>query len=703
MEKYKDLSLDFNTRVADLVSRMTLVEKVSQLKHGSKGISRLGILPYNWWNESLHGVARNGIATVFPQSICLAATFDKKLMSEIAEVISDEGREKYRQAQEKHEYDIYKGLTFWSPNVNIFRDPRWGRGQETYGEDPYLSARMGVAFVKGLQGDDPKYLKAAACAKHYAVHSGPEAERHYFDAEVSEKDLRETYLPAFKALVTEGNVAGVMGAYNRVNGHSCCAHPYLMEAILRGEWKFSGYYVSDCGGVSDIIYYHKLFPNPLKGTAYALKTGCDLECGTLYPLLTVSEIFKYLSMEDIDKAVSRLLLTRMKLGMFDGDSCPYNNKVYPIATKKNEELAIEAAEKGIVMLKNDGVLPLKISKDSKIAIIGPNATNENAYLGNYFGTPSSFVYVDEGIRNLGYQNVVVEKGCHLFNETDKDNNMLLESAIKTAENSEIVILCTGFDPSIEGEEAGEIYANSGNIGKQGDRTGIELPKVQQTLIENIVSLNKPVILLNFSGGAVTFLPFLDKVNAVYQCWYPGAKAGTAIARLLFGLKSPSGKLPVTFYKSDEDLPPFYDYSMKNRTYRYFKDEVLFPFGFGLSYTHFTYSNLICSQEKLSKGRKIYVKVSVSNDGNINSQDAAQLYITKLNAENQPLFSLKSINKFFLKKGEKKELEFILTENDFKYFNDNGEEQLLPDDEFLISVGNEKPNVNCLTAKVVYSA
>ncbi|MGN0532420.1 MAG: glycoside hydrolase family 3 C-terminal domain-containing protein [Eubacterium sp.] len=598
-----------------LAEKLTVTELISQLMHYSKGIDRLGIKPYVWWNEALHGVARAGIATVFPQAICMAATFDEKLLFDVAEVISTEARAKYNESRRNKDYGIYKGLTMWSPNINIYRDPRWGRGQETYGEDPYLTSVLGVAFIQGLQGDDSRYIKTAACAKHFAVHSGPEESRHSFNALVSKKDLFETYLPAFKKAVKDASVCGIMGAYNCVNGEACCASNTLIQKILRDSWGFNGYYVSDCGALSDIVYHHKLAKNPLKGAAMALNEGCDLECGKFYRLLYLSYKRHYVSKDTLLRSVTRLLAVRSSLGMFD-NSCKYNS-IPPSqnAIRQHEELSVKVAEQGIVLLENNGILPLK-SNSQKILIVGYNAENDLAYLGNYCGTPKYFCKVTQAVQQRNTDTSYVQG----YSYDLKENEILLQQALEQAKNSDIIIFCGGLDCSFEGEEAGELLKGGGGmLGKQGDRQSLELPDVQQNLLKKLFLLNKKIIVLNFSGGCIDLRDCKDNADAVLQCWYPGGLGGKAIANILFGDASPSAKLPVTFYNSVEDLPDFEDYSMQNRTYRYYSGSVQYPFGYGLTYTDFQLTS--CSL----KGNELIC--TVKNTGDTDCYETLQLYMT----------------------------------------------------------------------------
>lgn len=645
----------------ELAEKLTVREMISQLKNASRGIKRLSILPYNWWNECLHGVARAGTATVFPQAICMASTFSEDLLFKTARIISVEARAKYNASRQKGDYGIYKGLTMWSPNINIYRDPRWGRGQETYGEDPYLTGILGVAFIKGLQSDDPNYIQTAACAKHFAVHSGPEAQRHSFNATVSKKDLFETYLPAFKKAVKDGKVCGVMGAYNRVNGEGCCTSQTLIQKLLRGAWGFDGYFVSDCGALCDIVKHHHLASDPVKGAALALNAGCELECGKMFKFLPLSYAFKMVRRETLQASAARLLAVRSSLGMF-ADDCPFDT-IAPAenATPEHEAFAVTMAEKGMVLLENDGVLPLRKGRQ-KILIIGYNAENDLAYLGNYFGDPTSFIKLPQAVREVQAGTEYVQG----YSYKAAENARLCAEACEKARQADVLLVCTGLDCSMEGEEAGELLQGGGGmLGKQGDRQTLELPDVQKDLLEKLIATGKKIILLNFSGGAVDFRPYKGRVNAILQCWYPGAKAGLAIKNLLFGEVSPSGKLPVTFYNSVEDLPAFEDYSMRNRTYRYFCGEVQYPFGYGLTYTMFRLT--ACMIEDLT------IRCKVQNTGKYPCDEVLQVYLTQPKAPYlNPIRALIAVQRIALQPGEEKEVLFPLSEAGLYSVNEQGD-------------------------------
>ena len=683
-------------RIDDLVSRLSLEEKVSQMLYYSSAIGRLGIREYNWWNECLHGVARAGIATVFPQAIGMAASFNQDLLHRVAQVIADEARAKYNMFVEHEDRGIFKGLTFWTPNINIFRDPRWGRGQETYGEDPYLTGRLGVAFIKGLQGDHPRYLKAAACAKHYAVHSGPEPKRHEFDAVVNEKDLRETYLPAFRDAVKEAKVEAVMGAYNRVNGHPACAHPKLLTEILREEWGFEGHVVSDCGAISDFHLHHKVTKTPEESAALAVNNGCDLNCGRVFESLLAAVEQGLISEETIDRAVKRLLRTRFRLGMFDPeDMVPFNKIPYEINDcEEHRKLALEMARESIVLLKNDGLLPLNKDEIKTIAVIGPNADDKQVLLGNYFGQPSRYVTVVNGIRNAVNKDTKVyyAQGCDMFQTHDSHwgnpPTTGFAEAIAMAERSDVVVMCLGLSPLMEGEEGSVAESDGG-----GDRVDLGLPGVQEDLLKAIYQTGKPVILVLLNGSPITINWAHENVPAIIEAWYPGEEGGTAIADVIFGNYNPAGRLPITFVKSMDQLPPFEDYSMKDRTYRYMEDEPLYPFGYGLSYTKFAYSDLTLSREELAAGDEepVRVSVKVKNVGEMAGDEVVQLYVKDLEASvTIPKWELRGFKRVHLKPGETVEVEFELNRRHLSLIDNDGR-RLVEPGVFRIYVGGQQPD------------
>lgn len=691
---YLDEGLSFEERAKDLVSRMTLEEKTSQMLHSSAAIPRLGIPSYNWWGEALHGIARAGVATMFPQAIAMAATFCEDLIFKTADIISTEGRAKFHEFQRKGDHGIYKGLTFWSPNINIFRDPRWGRGHETYGEDPYLTGRLGVAFIKGLQGDHPKYLKAAACAKHYAVHSGPEAERHSFNAIANQKDMWETYLPAFKECVQEADVEAVMGAYNRTNGEPCCGSKTLLQDILRDKWGFKGHVVSDCWAIKDFHEFHHVTSTAPESVALALNNGCDVNCGNMYYNLLIAYEEGLVTEEAIDRAVTRLMITRMKLGLFDSEeSVPYASIPYELNDcKEHKEFALEMSKKSIVLLKNeDKILPIDKNTLKSIAVIGPNADSRPALIGNYFGTASEYVTVLEGIREAINEDtrIYYAEGCPIYNEKASvlgEKYDRFAEAISAAERSDLVVMCLGLDADLEGEEG-----DTGNEFASGDKPNLDLPGLQQELLERIHKTGKPIILVLLSGSALAVNWADENIPAIIQGWYPGSQGGRAIASLIFGDYSPSGRLPVTFYRSTEELPDFRDYSMENRTYRYMKQEALYPFGYGLSYSKFEYSNLSLDQTNIDLGQDVNVSVVVKNVGNYEADEVVQLYLKDVEASVRvPNWELKGVKRISLKPGEEVKLDFTVTARQMALIDNDGRCVLEPG-LFELFVGGSQPD------------
>ncbi len=795
---YENPKLPVEERVNDLVSRMTLEEKVSQMIYNSPAIKRLGIPQYNWWNEALHGVARNGIATVFPQSIGLAATWDSKLMYKIASVISDEARAKYNKAISENGFcGIYEGLTFWSPNINVERDPRWGRGMETYGEDPYLTGMLAVQFVKGMQGNNPRYLKTVATPKHFVLYSGPEYDRHNFDVEVSDYDLRETYLPPFKDCVIDGGAESIMCAYNKFRGMACCGNNPLLKNILRDEWGFKGYIVSDCWAVPDMYDFQKAVSSKEEAASVAVSAGTDLECGNSYPSLVDAVKKGLVSEKQIDTSVKRLFTARFKLGMFDPASMVPYSKLNKINTKEDQLTALDAARESIVLLKNDNhLLPLK--KDIKtIAVVGPNANDVEVLLGNYNGFPSNPVTPLQGIKEkLKYSKVIYEHGCDLaenmpsleiiednflYTSKDKKNHGLVgeyfnsrdfkgkpaftrvdkkidfvwgdnppdkkfspdnfgirwtgvlvppktgeyviggygyngyrifindsllvdyygefdpskkynsiyltakksyniridfyekeryafmqlmwdvpddsleQKAVDAVKKSDAVIMLMGLSPRLEGEEMKVDVKGF----KGGDRLTLDLPEMQTEFIKRIYAIGKPVVLVLLNGSALS-INWEDKnIHAIIEAWYPGQAAGRAIADVLFGDYNPAGRIPVTFYKSVNQLPPFTDYSMKNRTYRYFKGEPLYPFGFGLSYTTFEYKNLKLQRNIIKVNDSATVSVDISNTGKMKGDEVVQMYV-KAEKDTQAVKTLKGFKRITLKPGESRNVDFIIT-------------------------------------------
>ncbi|MGD1044595.1 MAG: glycoside hydrolase family 3 C-terminal domain-containing protein [Bacteroidota bacterium] len=839
-EDYLNPNLAFTKRVDDLISRMTLDEKASQMLNAAKAIPRLNIPEYNWWNECLHGVARSGTATVFPQAIGLAATWNTDLMLQVADVISTEARAKYNDFIRKNDRTIFKGLTFWSPNINIFRDPRWGRGQETYGEDPYLTSRMGVAFVKGLQGNDSKYFKVIATPKHYAVHSGPEPDRHTFNAIISNHDLYDTYLPAFEACIKEAGAYSVMCAYNRFMGEACCGSPTLLHKILRDNWRFEGYVVSDCGAIDDIFMHHKIVETAPEAAALSVKSGTDLECGNVYESALLEAVKKgLLSEEDINVAVKRLFTARFRLGMFDPPEMVKYNQIplEEVDSKEHRQLSIRAAQESIVLLKNKKDL-LPLNKNLKrIAVIGPTADSYPMLLGNYNGTPSKFVTPLQGVLNkvTDSTNVVYEQGCDLVEEnavvnnipfnvfsfntqtglqteyfknndlkgdafftrinplnntnwiygaklpsfqglsdlqsvrwsgtiqapetgeynlvvksdggfrlyiddkiildhwtahelTSKSNRVRLEKekshlfkleyfqctrrpqlivqwellnidhfkkAVELARNSDVVVFVGGITTQLEGEEMRVDYEGEGFKG--GDRTNLDLPKVQEKLLRLLYSTGTPIVLVLTSGSALSTNWEKENIPAIIQLWYPGQEGGTALADVLFGDYNPAGRLPITFYKSVDQLPPFEDYNMTGRTYRYFKGEPLFSFGYGLSYTKFEYSNLIVPDEtKTNEG--ITVSVEVHNVGKIAGDEVVQLYLKNLIAAVPvPIHSLQGFKRIHMKPGEKQLVQFQLLPRQLAVSNETMKFFIEPG-SFEITVGGLQPGFTSSTTE-----
>ena len=688
---YQNPDLPFARRVADLVSRLTLEEKVSQMQDVAPAIERLGIPAYNWWNEALHGVARSGLATSFPQAIGLAATWDDSLIFRMATVISDEARAKHHEYVRQGSRARYQGLTFWSPNINLFRDPRWGRGQETYGEDPFLTGRIAVQFIRGMQGDDPKYLKTVSTVKHFAVHSGPEPERHTFDAVISERDLRESYLPHFAAGIREGHAYSLMCAYNRVLGSPACGSDLLVKDILRGEWSFPGYVVSDCGAINDIYERHKVAPTAAAAAARAVKAGTDLECGGVYANLVDAVKQGLITEQAIDTAVKRLFLARFRLGMFDPPErvrwaqIPFNVLDQPA----HRVLARQVARESIVLLKNAGnVLPLR--KDlGTIAVIGPNCDVRRMLLGNYEGAPADSITPLRGMREA------VSRGTHVLYARGSDWVALDDSgvheAMQVAQQADAVVLCLGLTAGLEGEEMPvQVEGFRG-----GDRTSIDLPAAQERLLERIVALGKPTVLVLMSGSAVAVNWAQEHVPAIVEAWYGGQAAGSALADVLFGDYDPAGRLPVTFYKSVDDLPPFDDYRMAGggRTYRFFKGAPLYPFGYGLSYTTFAYRNLRASAERLGSRDTLIVSVDVTNTGRRPGDEVAQLYVRHLGSRvERPNEDLRGFRRVTLKPGETRTIEFSLPASSLAYWNPDAHRWVVEEEPVELAVGASSTDI-----------
>jgi len=830
---YLNPDLSLQQRVDDLVSRMTIEEKVAQMVHESNAIERLQLPSYNWWNECLHGVARADIATVFPQAIALAATWNSELMLQTATVISDEARAKHHEFVRNGDRGIFKGLTFWSPNVNIFRDPRWGRGQETYGEDPFLSARMGVAFVKGLQGNDPKYIKVVATPKHFAVHSGPEPERHRFDAQTNERDLWDTYLPAFEATVKESGAWSVMCAYNRYMGEACCGSNKLLKEILRDKWGFKGYVVSDCDAIKDIYSDHKIVATPEESAALSVKAGCDLNCGDTYPYLLNAVKTGLITEAELDVSLKRLLEARFRLGMFDPPNrVAYTKIPYSVNdSKEHRELSIKVAQQSIVLLKNkNNALPLKKNLKT-IAVIGPNANSSDVLLGNYNGTPSKYVTLLQGIKNkVGTDTkVVFAQGCNiaddsplseiipatalshnnkkglkaeyfdnknlagtplstrtdatissnwvkypidgiadtmfsvrwsgklippitgeyflvlngddgyrllLNNEKVIDNwgdhapesrkikktleagkeydivveyyqgrggaNIQLEwslptkdpimAAVELAKTADVIIFAGGISSGYEGEEMKVDYEGFDG----GDRTDIQLPAVQEKLLKLLYATGKPVIFVLMNGSAMAINWADQNLPAIVEAWYPGQEGGTAIADVLFGDYNPAGRLPVTFYKSTNDLPPFDDYNMKGRTYRYFTGTPLYPFGYGLSYTTFKYSKLILKKEKIRTTETNNISVDVTNTGKLIGDEVVQLYVRDVESSViRPTKDLRGFKRITLKPGETQTVTFDITPQSLWFYDLKKGDYVVEPGVFELMVGGSSADVQTL--------
>lgn len=690
MTCYQDNYSIFRKQAENLVANMTLEEAASQLRYDAPAIPRLDIPAYNWWNEALHGVARAGVSTMFPQAIALAAMFDKQTVKQMAEIIAEEARAKYNEQVKWGDRDIYKGLTFWAPNINIFRDPRWGRGHETYGEDPFLTARLGVAYIQGLQGEGT-YMKAAACAKHFAVHSGPESERHHFDAIASKRDLWDTYLPAFEACVKEAQVEAIMGAYNRTNGEPCCGSKTLIQEILREQWGFRGHFVSDCWAIRDFHAEHKITATAPESAALALQNGCDVNCGITYLHLMQAYQDGLVTEEQIRESAIRLFTTRYKLGMFD-EQCSYNQIPYSVNDcKEHNEASLEMSRKSMVLLKNNGVLPLDPKQVKTIGVVGPNANTISPLIGNYFGTASRYTTNLEGIQEYtkDFARVLFSEGCHLYRDYTTALSLpddRLSEAKSVASYSDVVVVCLGLDSTIEGEEG-----DTGNDFAGGDKIDLQLPKSQQRLLQAMVESGKPVIVVVNTGSAID-LGYADQhCDAIIQAWYNGAHAGQALAELLFGAFSPSGKLPITFYHSVDNLPDFKDYSMQNRTYRYFKGDVLYPFGFGLSYSQFEYSNFTAKQQEITAGDNLSVCVTVKNTGDIPAGEVVQFYIRDMESSQiLPNHSLCGFEYLYLQPNESKTITVSIPASSFEVVDQQGQRYVEPGD-FTIYAGSSQPD------------
>ena len=683
--------MDKNTaklRAKELVAKMTVAEKISQLLYNSPAIERLGINEYNWWNEAAHGVARAGTATVFPHAIGMAATFNPETVNKIGDIISTEARAKYNKSVEFGDYDIFKGLTYWTPNINIFRDPRWGRGQETYGEDPFLTATLGSALIKGIQGEG-EFLKASACSKHYAGHSGPEGMRHGFDAKISLKDLHETYLPAFEHTVKNG-VTGVMGAYNRTNGEACCAHSYLLSKVLRKDWSFDGYVVSDCWAIADICGDHHIVETRAEAAALALKNTCDLNCGETYEALIDAYEQDLVTEEEITECCERVYTIRHLLGEFE-EVRPYSDIPFTVVDcKAHREFNVKAAEECVVMMKNDGFLPLDKNTTKRIAVVGPNSLSKTALEGNYFGHASEYVTVADGIRRVfSDADIAVVKGSNYYFEKPlyhDGHGYLLSDGLAAASTADITVLALGLDCSVEGEEMSNF---SDDFFMKGDRRYVNLPKTQIKLAEAVCDVCENVVVVILCGSAVDLGEKVNsKARAILHAWYPGAQGGLAVANILSGKASPSGRLPVTVFKNAHKIPAFEDYSMKGRTYRFIEGEPLYPFGFGLSYTTFSYSKLKVAEDN---GDTLKVTVDVKNTGSIKAEERAQLYASFTDSRTvTPHFQLCGISAFSLEAGEEKTVEFTVDRYWLSAVLEDGT-RTAPDGKITLYAGGHQPD------------
>ncbi len=673
---FQDPTLPLDVRVNDLIARLSLSEKIGLMQNQSPGVPRLGISEYDWWNEALHGVARtNEKVTVFPQAIGMAATFDKEGVYRAADIVSTEGRAIFNESMQKNNgTKRYYGITYWTPNVNIFRDPRWGRGQETFGEDPFLTSKMGASVVRGLQGNHSFYLKSAACAKHFVAHSGPEGVRHSFDSHTSLYDLWDTYLPAFRELVVKANVQGVMCAYNRLNGVPCCGNSLIMTDILRKQWGFKGYTTSDCGAINDFANGHNTHSDDISAASAAVLAGTDLDCGSLYALLGQGIQQELITEKDINVSLSNLLRVLFRLGMFDPmELNPYSKiKKEVLECDAHQRHAYAMAQESMVLLKNENnILPLDSNKVRSITIIGPNADNEKTLLGNYNGFPSEIVTPYKSLRDRYGNSMKINyiEGTGIVGKLD--NSKFFKEIARDAGESDIIIFVGGISADYEGE-AGDAGADGYHGFFSGDRSTMNLPDVQTELLKELKKTNKPVILVNMSGSVMNFAWERDNVDAILQAWYGGQYGGHAIIDVLFGRYNPSGKMPLTTYQEDSDLPLFEDYSMENRTYRYFKGEPLYPFGYGLSYTTFEYGAIDVAKE-VCTGDSLKLSVSVKNTGNMNGDEVVQLYVIHPQSYGRiiPISSLKGFERVSLKVGEEKKVDFVLSPEELALTDEKG--------------------------------
>ena len=690
---FQNPSLSIEARAADLVSRLTLDEKIAQMLNKTPAIDRLGVPPYDWWNECLHGVARTEYkVTVYPQAIAMAAGWDVDAIKQMGDYTAEEARAIYNTAQAKKDYRIYHGLTFWTPNINIFRDPRWGRGQETYGEDPYLTGTIGKNFVQGLQGDNGKYLKAAGCAKHYAVHSGPESERHVFDVKVSSYDLWDTYLPAFKALV-ENKVAGVMCAYNAFEGQPCCGSDKLMVDILREDWGFTGYVTSDCGAIEDFYITHKTHPDAPSAAADAVYHGTDVDCGhEAYLGLKKAVEEGIITEAQIDVSLRRLFEIRFRLGMFDPDGMVPYSKIDSTAleAQPHKDLALKMARQSIVLLKNNGILPLNKSNLKKVAVLGPNINRPDVQLGNYNGFPTRIITLLDGIKEELGNNVKIYSDTVIgyYGETPKS----FASTIKNVKDADLIIYVGGISPRIEGEEMNVDVKGF----YKGDRTSIMLPQVQTDLMKALKATGKPVVFVMMTGSAIAIPWEAENLDAILNSWYGGEFAGKAIADVLFGNYNPSGHLPVTFYASDSDLPDFENYDMSNRTYKYFKGKPLYPFGFGLSYTNFDYQWETQPQKVYHPGETISGALKVTNVGDRAGDAVVQVYVKYPEGNHFPIKELRQFERKSINKGETAEVKFAISVDDLAKWSDEYGKTVVYPGIYSIFVGNNSENKSIIS-------
>lgn len=677
---FRDSRLPLEKRVEDLLNRLSLEEKISLMGYNARSVERLGIPAYNWWNEALHGVARAGEATVFPQAIAMAATFNDSLLHAVADAIATEARAKFNLAAARGKHIQYMGLTFWSPNINIFRDPRWGRGQETYGEDPFLTARMGSAFVRGLQGDDPRYLKAAAAAKHFAVHSGPEKGRHAFDAVVDEKDLRETYLYAFRQLVDVG-VESIMCAYNRLNGQPCCASNNLLNDILRKEWNFPGHIVTDCGAIDDMVTFHKFYENKTEAVAATLKAGTSLDCSGDYQRYLPEALQKGLiKEEDIDRGLSLLLATQFKLGFYDApESVPFSDLgAQQVNTPAHVALARQMAVQSMVLLKNEkNILPLNRQNYGSIMVLGPNAGAMDPLVANYHGMSGNMVSFAEGITKAAGPGIAVQ-----YDQGSDFTDTMRFGGIWAAGESDITIAVIGLTPVYEGEEGDAFLAANG-----GDKMSLDLPAAHIALLRELRRKNKPVIAVVTAGSNVDLSAIEPYADAIILAWYPGEQGGHALADIVFGNTSPSGRLPITFYQNFQDLPDYADYSMKGRTYRYFKGEVQYPFGYGLSYTKFMYAWKQRPAEKMGKNDTISFSIVVQNKGDFDGDEVVQAYVEYPDGERMPLRELKAFKRVGLAKGTERIISLQIPVRDLQKWDLKERKWKLYEGEYRIVLGS----------------